>query len=463
MNSRQSRIATHIVTSRLLIIFLTLWVSPALGQVMLPQEFPPIPAFGLFHQVDMLPTDSFDTPASLSGDTAVVVSQGVVNVFERDPGGNDWRQTATLTPNDGTPVSGGAAIDGSTIVVRAQGKRAAYVFEREAGSPVWQEVAELTGDADAVDFGSAVAVSGTTVLVSSAWTVDPADPSGTYRSGVVYVFERDAGGPHTWGEVRRLTGPTPPLGVLDEFGSALALDRDTAVISARFDTHQTGAYVFSRHHNRSNRWRRVAELSLPESADFVAAVDIDGDTAVVGSPWPGPLALHVFERHHGGPNAWGEVRSIQGPFSVGGFDLSGDLLLMRSPSFDSNGSIGGHVFGRNEGGKDAWGEVAWFRTPHYDGGEAPAAAAIYGDTVLLGNVRLLFPGWRPNPIYVYAADTDRDGVRDARTIRFSFWSRSTEIPCRRESDPRTSEPRREHTVECSASTKSALTTEGEVI
>jgi hypothetical protein len=406
MSSDQSHTSTaDNVASRLFITFvLTLWVSTAWGQ-----QFPPIPAFGLFHQVDMLLTDSFDTPASLSGDTAVVVSQGVVNVFERDPGGNDWRQTATLTLSDGTPVSGAAAIEGSTIVVRAQGRRAAYVFERDAGGHVWQEVAELTGDADAVDFGSAVAVSGTTVLVSSYRTVDA---GGAYQSGVVYVFERDAGGPHSWGEVTRLTGPKPPLGVLDVFGSSVALDGDTAVIAARFAANQTGAFVFSRHHNGSNRWRRVAALPLPEDADFVAAVDVDGDTAVVGSPWPGSVKPLVFERHHGGPNVWGEVGSIQIPYSIGGFDLSDDLLLMRSPSFTSNESIGGHVFGRNQGGKNAWGEVANFRTPHYDGGEAPIAAAIDGDTVLLGNVLLRFPGWRPNPIYVYAADTDRDGVRD---------------------------------------------------
>jgi hypothetical protein len=157
-------------------------------------------------------------------------------------------------------------------------------------------------------------------------------------------------------------------------------------------------------------------LFLPEGADYLPPdiVDIDGDTAVVGVFQTGfQIEPHVFERHHGGPDAWGEVRSIsvQSRGSIG-FDLSGDLLLMRSPSFNSNESIGGHVFARNEGGKDAWGEVAWFRTPHYDGGEAPFAAAIDGDTVLLGNVLLRFPGWRPNPIYVYGADTDGDGVRD---------------------------------------------------
>jgi hypothetical protein len=375
----------------------------------------------LFSVVGTLTLDD-GTPAhgslAISGDTAIGVSD-VVHVFDREPGTNDWVHTATLAPSDGTMRTRGAAIDGNTIVIGAQDpgpiggppSGAAFVFERVPGQ-AWQEVARLRGDPDAYAFGLGVAVSGTTILVSSFVTVDPLDPTRTFLAGVVYVFERHGGGPRAWREVARLTGPTPPPGVLDQFGFFIALDRDTAVVAARFDAELVGAYVFSRG-DKPNVWERAAALSLPPSGSpnaSVPEVAVDGNTAVVGGglSFVGP---HIFERDHGGPNAWGEVHSIDLP-AAARLDISGDLLLVSARVFPQQPStrFGAYVFARNQGGKDAWGEVTRVVTPGREG-ETPNAA-ISGDTAFVGDVRFLFPFPPPTPIFVYVADTDRDGLRD---------------------------------------------------
>jgi hypothetical protein len=136
--------------------------------------------------------DEFVTSVAVSGSVIVVGANSYANsagrayVFTRRSG--SWRQVAELKGSDtvaGDEIGYAVAVSGMTVVVgvyQAGGVGRAYVFTEAAGS--WEQVAELKGS-DTVagdDFGYAVAVSGTTVLV------------GASNASRVYVFTKSATG-----------------------------------------------------------------------------------------------------------------------------------------------------------------------------------------------------------------------------------------------------------------------------
>jgi hypothetical protein len=92
----------------------------------------------------------------------------------------------------------------------------------------------------------------------------------------------------------------------DEFGAAVAIQRDTAVVGAWGDdaaaTDAGAIYVFTR---TDETWRRTAKLTAPDAARgdrFGIAVAIDGDRIVVGADMvdapnrPDAGAAYVFQR-----------------------------------------------------------------------------------------------------------------------------------------------------------------------
>jgi nucleoside-specific outer membrane channel protein Tsx len=145
--------------------------------------------------------DYFGGSVAVSGSTAVMgavlhtvgsnVRQGAAYVFFES--GGTWSQQAELTASDGTAsdyFGNSVAVSGSTAVVGApggdefQGAGAAYVFGQSGGT--WSQQAELTAsDGKANDqFGSAVAVSGSTAVAGAPYhTVG----SNQYQ-GAAYVF-----------------------------------------------------------------------------------------------------------------------------------------------------------------------------------------------------------------------------------------------------------------------------------
>ena len=123
-------------------------------------------------------------------------------------------------------------IDGTTLVVGApddpvngDAAGAAYIFERGAWVGEWTQVARLEAVAsDPEDhFGYAVAVDGDTVAVGS-W----GDDFMANAAGLVYVFERDIGGPNAWGAEDILWADDAQAG--DALGRAVT---DRNFVSAR--------------------------------------------------------------------------------------------------------------------------------------------------------------------------------------------------------------------------------------
>ena len=165
---------------------------------------------------------------------------GVAYVFNSTTG------ALVATLNNPTPASGdyfgrAVAVSGSTVVVGAPyddtgatDAGSAYVFDAATGNLLRTLLNPTPAGDD--DFGGAVAVSGSTVVVG----VD-GDDTGATDAGSAYVFDAATGN-----LLRTLNNPTPAAG--DQFGFSVAVSGSTIVVGAhRDDTGATdagAAYVF---------------------------------------------------------------------------------------------------------------------------------------------------------------------------------------------------------------------------
>ena len=354
---------------------------------------------------DAMPSDRFGVSVAISGDTALVgaptedAERGAAYVFTRVDG--IWMQQAKLTASDGrslrkfgysVALSGDTAVvGGSTGVIGGSDVPAdptpgsAYVFERAGDT--WIEQAKLTAGPDGAtrdDFGTAVGVSGDTVVVGAG---------GVGVGGAAYVFTREGG---TWARQATLTAGDPATG--DKFGFSVAVAGDTAVVGSQLDdvgsnTDQGSAYVFTRD---GARWSQDAKLAASDGAaedNFGFSVAASADAVVVGS-WHDDVngnkdqgSAYVFARRGGG---WLEHHLIAGD-GAGGDEfgrsaaVSGDTVLLgaqRDSTGDNVQHGSAYVFGRSGG---TWPERTKLLAP--DGGRFDVfgvSVATSGNTALIG-------------------------------------------------------------------------------
>ena len=313
-----------------------------------------IPNDGDFHSSEMC--------IAVDGDTLVVgapyatlqsFQEGAVYIFERNAGGDDnWGQVAKLTDLSvgfGGHFGCSIAIRGDLLVVGASASSQHHgrveIFERDrGGAGNWGLVTTLSYGAaqDAAwvrAFGSAVALDGDLLLIGAEDT----DVSYFYMAdGAAYLFRRNEVNPDQWDYVTRLISPGADQCVggrklsdfsiqsnpeenteakrcalevsrtaNDDFGCAVLLQGDLAVIGARFAEGEDGSYgvgavhVFRRDENGTDQWINVAALTpkeITEGAYFGTALSLAGDTLIVGAPGTniGQGKAYVFERNAGG-------------------------------------------------------------------------------------------------------------------------------------------------------------------
>jgi hypothetical protein len=201
--------------------------------------------------------------------------------------GFQWIQQAKLTASDGAESSifGSAiAISGETIVVGAVGDNAdqgaAYVFTRPAGGwATMTETAKLTAsDGVAADwFGWSAAIDGDAIVVGSL--------GGTYgasaKPGSAYVFVKPAGG---WVDMTQTAKLTASDGVAnDQFGYSTVIKGDTIAVGAIF---VSSTYVFVRPGGgwiTSTQTAKLTSTALPATERFGFSVGMSGDTMIAGA------------------------------------------------------------------------------------------------------------------------------------------------------------------------------------
>jgi hypothetical protein len=329
---------------------------------------------------------------------------------------------------DGDSFGISVAIDGDYALVGSPGTEgdgtnsgAAYLFLRtEGGTDGWGQVAKLVaGDAAAEDlFGFSVDISGDYAVIGAIGE----DGAGVDR-GAAYIFSRNQGGTDNWGQVYRLRAGDPADS--DGFGFSVAIDGDTVIVGADGEdgdgTDRGTAYVFSRNQGGEDAWGQVAKLVSedPNDADhFGYCVAIDGDVAVVGSPYEDGAgedrgAACVFSRDLGGEDAWGLAkRLVPGDASDDtwfGWSAAtdGTLVVVGAPWDDGGGTNHGaaYLFDRDQGGAENWGELKKLTASDaqnnalfgYD-------VALYGDYVVAGAGWSGGGGTKRGQAYIFSRD-----------------------------------------------------------
>lgn len=205
----------------------------------------------------------------------------------------NWTSAATtypagaeLTANDGVAgdqFGSAVALSGSTALVAANNKTVGsnslqgvvYVLTFNGSSWVQQQELTASDGAAGDGFGSAVALLGSTALVA-------ADGKDSFR-GAVYVFTFNGS---SWVQQQELTASN---GVADDgFGASVALSGTTALVGAsgvaiNGDPDGGAAYVFQ---GSSGTWIQQQELTASNGVggDYLGiSVAISGSTALVGT------------------------------------------------------------------------------------------------------------------------------------------------------------------------------------
>jgi ketosteroid isomerase-like protein len=220
----------------------------------------------------------FGNQVSISGDTVVVGDrESHMYIYER---GEDGFFPATETYKfTGPKASFGrhVSIDGDVIITGKYG--GAHVFERQPDS-TWAETQYLQ-PCKSCSVGDSVDVSGDYIILGAEYL----KWGGTYAAGAAYIFEKQPDG--TWLNVVRLTDPNKRE--KDYFGSAVAIDGNTAVVSSPHDNgkYKESGTLFIYERDAAGTWNFVQQIyptatsSTRQLGDF--GLDISGDFIIAGS------------------------------------------------------------------------------------------------------------------------------------------------------------------------------------
>jgi hypothetical protein len=315
------------------------------------------------------PGDLFGCSVAMGEDILVVGARGdaeqgsfagAVYIFTRDAAAQ-WSQTQKLTATDGLAgnlFGFSLALNGTTLFIGARGDEntgnfsgAVYVFTRDV-SDQWHEQQKLTASDGAVGdgFGISVAVNGEFALIGARGDDDLGS-----ASGAAYFFAKNSNG--HWEESQKVTASDGIAG--DELGYSVALNRETAVIGARFargaEDREGAAYVFTYGSGHiGTLWNETQKLigsanedDSEDSSEFGASVALDEQTILVGAPSTdskGNLAgaVHVFRFISEEQNSlpWSEVQKLTGRDTSGGdrfgfaVALAQDIALVSAPFDD---------------------------------------------------------------------------------------------------------------------------------
>jgi choice-of-anchor B domain-containing protein len=310
------------------------------------------------------------------------IRPGLVYVYRRGDA-DGWNEAARLTASDAARRNGfGAALalEGSTLLVSAtgtgDGRGSFYVFTRDGED--WNESARVvpTDVTPGQGFGAAVALNGSVALVGA--------PRGDDRTGAVYVYTRAADG--TWSQSGMLTAPDGQPD--DRFGASVAVRGDLALVGAPNQDGGAGAvYAFRR---SGATWIAAGRLGLRDAGStdrFGTSLVLDDGTAFVGAPQYGANVGAVFTFVNGGQGDWrqtGHLTAFDAPRngSFGATLAAAGSTLWVGAARAGNGAS--YVFERDQAGD--WVDVTRLALAEWEGRPARFGAniAAFGDLAVVG-------------------------------------------------------------------------------
>ncbi len=300
--------------------------------------------------VDGVVGDAFGFAVALSGDRALVgvpfdddkgENSGSAYVYEW--GGSSWVEVAKLTASNGAEgdyFGRSVSISGNWAFVGApfddnngQSSGSVYVYGWDGSS--WVEVAKLTASDGAAgdQFGFAIALEGDRALIGAY---------GNDQTGAVYVYEWNGS---SWVEQTKLTASDGAF--LDSFGYSVAIAGDRALVGAYRADNSGAAYVYEWD---GSSWMEVAKLTASDRSqndDFGAAVSLSGDRALIGARDDGPGSVYVYEWDG---SSWGEMARLTASDGAAGDQfgfavaLDGNWALIGALNDDDKGSNSGSAY-----------------------------------------------------------------------------------------------------------------------
>lgn len=329
----------------------------------------------------------FGESVAISGDLAVVGAagdesdRGVAYLFDTTTG--DRLQTfVNPFASDGDRFGGSVAMSGNNVLVGASFREtdepssgAAYLFDTTGN--LLQTFTPPPGS-NGGEFGSTVSMFGNTVLIS-----DIESDEGAGNSGIAYLFDAISGN-----LLHTLVNPTPAGG--DLFGNAVAVSGDRALIGAFLDdegaNNSGAAYLFDT--TTGNLVHTFSNPTVAASDLFGSAVALDGDHVLIsarlddeGAPNSG--VAHLFDAATGNL-LHTLVNPTPGTMDVFGVSvaMSGNNVLVSASADDEGGSNSGavHLFDATTGN---WVQTIVNPTPG-EGDLFGNAVAIDGNTAIVG-------------------------------------------------------------------------------
>ena len=190
-------------------------------------------------------------------------------------------------------------------------------------------------------------------------------------------------------------------GIADEFGHAIAIDGDLAVIGVpKVDLEAPNAGIAYIYERRSDGgWSKIAEVTAPDADQgdaFGFSVAIDGSTLVVGSTMDDDEAfnsgaVYIFERNLGGANNYGLVTKLTdangGSKDQFGYSLGIDngTLLVGARLDDNEGRNSGSAFVYDQDAAGNWNlTTQLLPSTLMQGDQFGYDVAIDGDLFLVG-------------------------------------------------------------------------------
>lgn len=296
---------------------------------------------------------------------------------------------ALSRPGDQRRVPGhygsSVAVSGPTVLISGGTAQAVYVFVRSGRAFHLQARLPRPGGVLGGSFGDSVALlttgSGAIAVVGApfAW-------NGTAQTGLAFVFARSG---RTWRKQATLTDPVGVAG--DDFGASVAISQTrsgpVALIGAPVTNSSGVAYVFA---HSAKTWRWQATLADPAAIFFGLSLAVAGSTAVLSAQNPANRVgrAEVFARSGG---TWHRQATLADPDSAdrGSFGqsvaVSGRIAVVGAPR-GSRGRGVAYVFGRSG---STWRRQAKLVHPHAAIGDCFACAvAVSGLRVLIGAPRV---------------------------------------------------------------------------
>ncbi|MBN1327022.1 MAG: FG-GAP repeat protein [Candidatus Cloacimonetes bacterium] len=306
--------------------------------------------------------DQFGCSVAISGDMALVgawyedtraSNAGAVYAFYYD--GADWTQQK-LMANDGEAHNHFGRcldLDANAAVIGAPGRSETgnqsgviYTFTRSGNSWIQHEKLFPTDNAMYDYFGSSVSISGNWIATGSTGN----DEAGN-GSGAVYFYQNSAG---NWLERDKVIASDTT--VSDEFGYAVAIDGDYALLTAWKDDdngpNSGSAYIFKRDGLIWNEQDKITPSNAGTSDMFGNSASLDGDYAVVGAAYYDDDDLDcgsawVFYRTG---TQWDQIdillSDVRTPDDLFGYQVAidGTTIAVGCPGDDDNGIDSGSVF-----------------------------------------------------------------------------------------------------------------------